>query len=54
MGGFGGILGTSLTINEINYDRCVENMATILVSSDADKAPSVTVHTAKSGSVIAN
>ncbi|MEK6930657.1 MAG: hypothetical protein AABZ37_00575, partial [Thermoproteota archaeon] len=28
-------------------------MATILVSSDADKAPSVTVHTAKSGSVIA-
>ncbi|MEK7211097.1 MAG: hypothetical protein AAB731_00515, partial [Patescibacteria group bacterium] len=28
LGGFGGILGTSLTINEINYDRCVENMAT--------------------------
>ena len=28
-------------------------MATILVSSDADKAPSVTVHTSKSGSILA-
>jgi hypothetical protein len=53
LGGFGGILRTPLTINEITYDRCEENMATILVSSDADKAPSVTVHTAKSGSVLA-
>ncbi|MBI4131358.1 MAG: hypothetical protein HY476_02575, partial [Nitrosarchaeum sp.] len=52
-GGFGGILGTALTINEITYDRCEEYMATILVSSDADKAPSVTVHTARSGSVSA-
>lgn len=53
LGGFGGILSTPLTINEINYDRCEENMATILVSSDADIAPTVTVHTAKSGSVLA-
>jgi len=52
-GGFGGILGTLLTINEITYDRCEEYMATILVSSDADNAPSVTVHTARSGSVLA-
>jgi len=52
-GGFGGILGTLLTINEITYDRCEENIATILVSSDADKAPSVTVHTARSGSISA-
>ncbi|MEC4849292.1 MAG: hypothetical protein RI100_08910, partial [Nitrosarchaeum sp.] len=52
-GGFGGILGTPLTINEITYDRCEANMATILVSSDADNAPSVIVHTAKSGSVLA-
>ncbi|MCE9617978.1 MAG: hypothetical protein K8Q88_06430 [Nitrosarchaeum sp.] len=53
LGGFGGILGTPLTINEITYDRCEENIATILVSSDADNAPSVTVHTARSGSVLA-
>jgi len=49
----GGILSTPLTINEITYDRCEANMATVLVSSDADTAPSVTVHTAKSGSVLA-
>ncbi|MBI5697512.1 MAG: hypothetical protein HZC29_03245 [Thaumarchaeota archaeon] len=53
LGGFGGILSTPLTINEITYDKCEKNMATILVSSDADNAPSVTVHTAKSGSVSA-
>ncbi|MEX2192437.1 MAG: hypothetical protein WD717_03540, partial [Nitrosarchaeum sp.] len=51
--GFGGILSTPLTINEITYDRCEEYMATILVSSDADNAPSVTVHTSKSGSLSA-
>ncbi|QUC64508.1 hypothetical protein NsoK4_08815 [Nitrosopumilus sp. K4] len=51
--GFGGILGTPLTINEVSYDKCDENIARILVSSDADKAPSVVVHTTKIGSVSA-
>ena len=52
-GGFGGILGTPLTINEISYDKCSENMARILVSSDADVPPTVKVSTAKSGVVFA-
>ncbi|WP_157832744.1 hypothetical protein, partial [Nitrosarchaeum koreense] len=50
-GGFGGILGTSLTINEVTYDKCGQHIARILVSSDADTAPSVRVQTAKSGSI---
>jgi len=49
--GFSGILGTSLTINEVSYDKCGAHIARILVSSDADIAPSVRVHTAKSGSI---
>ncbi|MCH7966263.1 MAG: Ig-like domain-containing protein [Thaumarchaeota archaeon] len=52
-GGFAGILGTSLTINEVSYDKCDENIARILISSDADTPPSVTVHTTKLGSVVA-
>ena len=38
-GGFGGFLSTSLAINEIYYDKCVDNMAKIIVSSDADAPP---------------
>ena len=53
VGGFGGILGTPLTINEITYDRCEENIAKILVSSDAELSPSVTIHTTKTGSIAA-
>jgi len=53
IGGFGGILGTSLTINEIFYDKCDEYITRILVSSDADIAPSVVLHTAKSGTISA-
>ncbi|QDI88856.1 hypothetical protein Nisw_04640 [Candidatus Nitrosopumilus sp. SW] len=53
LGGFGGILGTPLTINEVSYDKCDENIAKILVSSDAEKPPVVTIHTTKTGTVIA-
>ncbi|MFQ5782355.1 MAG: hypothetical protein ACE5GR_04805, partial [Nitrosopumilus sp.] len=53
IGGFGGILGTPLAINEVSYDRCTENMARILVSSDADEPPSVILHTTRSGTVYA-
>jgi hypothetical protein len=49
----GGVLGSSLTINEISYDKCNENMARILVSSDADNPPTVKVSTVKSGIVYA-
>jgi len=52
-GGFGGILGTPLAINEISYDKCSENMARIIISSDADVPPTVKVATAKSGVVFA-
>ena len=52
-GGFGGILGTPLAINEISYDKCSENMAKIIISSDADVPPTVKVATAKSGVVFA-
>jgi len=52
-GGFGGILGTPLAINEVSYDKCVENMARILISSDADEIPTVTLHTTRSGTVYA-
>ncbi|MCV0431771.1 hypothetical protein, partial [Nitrosopumilus sp.] len=52
-GGFGGILGTPLAINEISYDKCSENMARIIVSSDADVPPTVKVTTAKSGVIFA-
>jgi len=52
-GGFGGILGTPLTINEVSYDKCNENIARILVSSDAENPPVVTIHTTKTGTVIA-
>ncbi|MCH9041875.1 MAG: hypothetical protein IIB80_06950, partial [Thaumarchaeota archaeon] len=52
-GGFGGILGTPLTINEISYDKCAENIARILIFSDATNPPSVTVHTTRTGSVAA-
>ncbi|MGY5142851.1 MAG: hypothetical protein ACW9XH_00005, partial [Candidatus Nitrosopumilus sp. bin_32a] len=51
MGGFGGILGSPLAINEISYDKCNDNMARILVSSDADVPPTIKVSTAKSGVV---
>jgi len=50
-GGFAGILGSPLAINEISYDKCNDNMARILVSSDADVPPTVKVSTAKSGVV---
>ncbi|KFM20800.1 hemagglutinin-hemolysin-like protein [Marine Group I thaumarchaeote SCGC RSA3] len=53
VGGFGGILGTPLTINEVSYDKCDENIARILVSSDAENPPIVTIHTTKTGTVIA-
>ncbi|MGY5151579.1 MAG: hypothetical protein ACW9XA_04865 [Candidatus Nitrosopumilus sp. bin_6a] len=49
--GFGGILGSPLAINEISYDKCSDNMAKILISSDADVPPTVRVSTAKSGVV---
>ncbi|NQV39459.1 MAG: hypothetical protein HQ505_02810, partial [Nitrosopumilus sp.] len=52
-GGFGGILATPLAINEVSYDKCTENMARILVSSDADTPPTVKISTAKSGVVYA-
>ena len=52
-GSFGGILSTPLAINEIAYDKCSDNMAKILVSSDADTPPEVKVSTAKSGVVYA-
>jgi len=52
-GGFGGFLSTPLAINEIYYDKCTENMAKIIVSSDADAPPTVRISTAKSGVVIA-
>ena len=48
---FGGILGSPLAINEISYDKCNDNMAKILVSSDANVPPTVKVSTAKSGVV---
>ena len=51
--GFGGILGTPLTINEVSYDKCVENIARILISSDAETLPSVIIHTTRTGSVAA-
>ncbi|MGY5146837.1 MAG: LamG-like jellyroll fold domain-containing protein [Candidatus Nitrosopumilus sp. bin_7KS] len=50
-GGFGGILSSPLAINEISYDKCSDNMARIIVSSDADTPPTVRVSTAKSGVV---
>ncbi|WP_048103521.1 Ig-like domain-containing protein [Candidatus Nitrosopumilus sediminis] len=53
VGGFGGLLDTPLTINEVSYDKCNENMARILVSSDADTPPTVKISTAKSGVVYA-
>ena len=53
LSGFGGILHTPLTINEISYDKCDEHIARILISSDADDPPSVVLHTAKSGTVSA-
>ncbi|WP_160289370.1 LamG-like jellyroll fold domain-containing protein [Nitrosopumilus adriaticus] len=52
--GFGGILSTPLAINEVSYDKCNENMARILVSSDADVPPSVKLATSKSGVVYAS
>ncbi|AFS79937.1 hypothetical protein NKOR_00055 [Candidatus Nitrosopumilus koreensis AR1] len=52
-GGFAGILGTPLTINEVSYDKCEENIAHILVSSDAQNPPKVIVHTTKTGTVTA-
>ncbi len=52
-GGFGAILGTPLAINEVSYDKCDENMARILVSSDADEIPTVVLHTTRSGTVYA-
>ncbi|MEX0861815.1 hypothetical protein, partial [Nitrosopumilus sp.] len=51
--GFGGILGSPLAINEISYDKCTDNMARILVSSNADVPPTVKVTTAKSGVIFA-
>ena len=48
---FVGIKGSPLAINEISYDKCNDNMARILVSSDADVPPTVKVSTAKSGVV---
>jgi hypothetical protein len=51
--GFAGILGTPLTINEVSYDRCDENMVRILISSDADIPPTVILHTTKAGTVYA-
>ena len=51
--GFGGILSTPLAINEVSYDKCNENMARILVSSDADAPPTVKLATSKSGVVYA-
>jgi hypothetical protein len=51
--GFTGILGSSLVINEVSYDKCNDNMAEILVSSDADLPPTIKVSTAKSGVVYA-
>ena len=50
-GGFAGIKGSPLAINEISYDKCNDNTARILVSSDADVPPTVKVSTAKSGVV---
>jgi uncharacterized membrane protein YgcG len=50
---FAGILGTPLTINEVSYDRCDENMARILISSDAEIPPTVILHTTKAGTVYA-
>ena len=52
-GSFGGFLSNPLAINEIYYDKCADNMAKIIVSSDADAPPTVRVSTAKSGVVIA-
>jgi hypothetical protein len=49
--GFTGILSTNLAINEVSYDKCTDNMARILVSSDADIPPTLKVSTAKSGVV---
>ena len=49
--GFAGILETPLSINEVSYDKCRENMVRILVSSDAELPPTVTMYTAKSGTV---
>ncbi len=51
--GFGPIPVTPLAINEVSYDRCTENMARILVSSDAETPPTVKLHTAKSGTIFA-
>ncbi|MCV0367793.1 MAG: hypothetical protein K5798_11105, partial [Nitrosopumilus sp.] len=51
--GFGGILSTPLAINEVSYDKCNENMARIIVSSDADTPPAVKLATSKSGIVYA-
>jgi hypothetical protein len=51
--GFGGILSTPLAINEVSYDKCNENMARIIVSSDADTPPTVKLATSKSGIVYA-
>ena len=48
---FVGIKGSPLAINEISYDKCNDNMARILVSSDADLPSTVKVSTAKSGVV---
>jgi len=48
---FVGIKGSPLAINEISYDKCSDNVARILVSSDADLPPTVKVSTAKSGVV---
>jgi len=50
---FAGFLSTPLAINEIYYDKCVDNMAKIIISSDADAPPTVRVSTAKAGVVIA-
>ena len=50
---FGGILSTPLAINEVSYDKCDENMARILISSDADTPPTVKLATSKSGIVYA-
>uniref|UniRef100_UPI002632F158 hypothetical protein n=1 Tax=Nitrosopumilus sp. TaxID=2024843 RepID=UPI002632F158 len=49
--GFAGILETPLSINEVSYDKCDENMVRILVSSDAELPPTVTLYTAKLGTV---
>nr|NIP61352.1 hypothetical protein [Nitrosopumilaceae archaeon]NIU00281.1 hypothetical protein [Nitrosopumilaceae archaeon]NIU86693.1 hypothetical protein [Nitrosopumilaceae archaeon]NIV65388.1 hypothetical protein [Nitrosopumilaceae archaeon]NIX60883.1 hypothetical protein [Nitrosopumilaceae archaeon] len=51
VGGFGGILATPLTIHEVSYDVCENNIARILIASDADKLPSVVIHTTKLGSI---